>query len=83
MLILKTAQTYEKKTNGKRLKTKVFFKIKYDVSKIILEFVKEIAKKQLDLKKTHQLHLVHFIGVIDASLLGDYTLKYSVFNQYA
>ncbi len=51
MLIFKTAQTYEKKTNDKSLKAKVFFKIKYEVSKIILEFVKEIAKKQLDFKK--------------------------------
>jgi hypothetical protein len=51
MLILKTAQTYKKRTNDKSLKAKVFFKIKYEVSKIILEFVKEIAKKQLDIKK--------------------------------
>ena len=50
MLILKQHKLTKKRTNDKSLKAKVFFKIKYDVSKIILEFVKEIAKKQLDIK---------------------------------
>ena len=59
MLILKQHKL-TKKTNGKSLKAKVFFKIKYDISKIILEFVKGIAKKQLDFKKNASITLCSF-----------------------